>query len=140
MWAIHLGNRLQVHNPGLSIPSLLTSSECWVTVECMQTLILSPAIKINYVWPVFTIMTRAISYLLTMFRHRYLTCVENIGWLQSMLPVYFGLIGKPWSGSVSQALFYLVFGLVALCPLVYHKWNNLFQTLFHPACGDVLCS
>ena len=45
----------------------------------MQTLILSPVIELSYVWPVFTIMTRAISYLLTTFGHSYFTCVEHIG-------------------------------------------------------------
>ena len=37
--------------------------------------------------------------------------------------------------------FYLVFGLVALCPLVmYHKLNCLIQTCFILLVGYVLCA
>ena len=58
-----------------------------------------------------------------------------------MFPIYFGLVSKPWSGSLSQALFCSVLGLVALCTLeVYHIQTHLVQTLFHPVCGDVLCA
>ena len=62
-------------------PLFLTIRECSVTVNLMQTLNPSPAIKIKYVEPVFTIMTRAISNLSTTLKRCYFTCVGHTGWL-----------------------------------------------------------
>ena len=60
--ASHLGNKWTIPN---SSPPPLPLRECSVTVNLMHTLTLSPVIEIRYVEPVFTIMTRVISYLPT---------------------------------------------------------------------------
>ena len=56
-----------------------------------------------------------------------------------MLPVCFGPVDEPSSGSVSWALHCLVLVQVALCPLVvFHILNHLSQALFCPVGGEVL--
>ena len=120
-------------------PISLTSCECSVTVNYMWTLIVSPVIETNYIWPVFIIMTRAISYLPTTLRLAVLP--EHIELLYSMLPSGFGLIDKPCTGCMSWVLYCSILVFVALCPLVvYHTLNHLNQAWLHPVGGEVLCA
>ena len=83
-WAPHgQSSREWVANGSLqTVHSLpLTFRECSVTVNLMQPLILRFVIEIKCIEPVFTIMTRAISNLLTMSKSCYFTCGWHIGWL-----------------------------------------------------------
>ena len=65
-------------------------------------------VQIKYIEPMFTIMTRTTSHFFHVSLH--LVCS--------------GLIDKPWSGSVSQALLYLALVKITPHPLVvYHSLN-----------------
>ena len=68
----------------------LTFREYSVTVNLMQTVTLSPMIKIKYIERVFTIVTRATSNFLTMWKGCYFTCIGCSGQLSPCILYHLG--------------------------------------------------
>ena len=118
---------------------LLTFRECSIAVNLIQTLTLNLMIKIQYAEQVFTIMTRAISHLLTKLKKLfYLHWMCRTALVNASCILWANWWALLWLCVTGTVVLDINSGTPASPGGVY-IWNPLIQTAFHLICGEVQC-